>query len=896
MGCQNLRGRIGRAGTLLLAAVILCMALNDYAEGQTFGYHMRMQRIQEWAKHPIGVDALPAAMDPIVRKWHVPQEFMQGHRWGGWNYTNYAVDPYERYVNPDLRGDYFYDLFGNYITQGWMWYDWTQTQPMQFGNSLLKGGNLGGLLIATDSKGSYYYSLMLGDRIRTTLTPLTFSKPMFNGIQWDFATDRYYGTFLLSRISVPILGANARNIPDTNTNNTIFFGGRAVAELGDHVEVGATVVNAHQSQTLLDLGVFNPFRGTLTTEQNGKNLSFIEIRLMDDSPGDGVGGAAFFSEEILLTDVYGETFRGSEIDFHPHVEGGFQRRGYLAADGNETITLEYTFVLPNGDPNPDYRGPSPDDLYQVAFELTVANDYRVDVTSAQQVNIDNQPIFLTVVRAPGNVKDNSNQRIVQFDYGLPTANHIYGFTIELKDLGGFSLYGELDFNRRYHQYPNIDLETHHTSWSDAEAWYVNAAYTQYPWFGLAEVFDIDEDYSTTAFVCNKKGGIDYEDELYSFYEFVDDNDDMDRSPDWGRLFQGAGDLAVFPGWDENNDFISDFNQNDTEYRQNMYPDYDEPFLRYNTDRPEYLFGMDMNNNGWVDRFENDELADYPYPKDHRGYNVYAGAHLASGVRALLGQKRQRLELEEKRDLSTYGMFMFERDHSGFGRVRIFERLKLVKDNIPNPLFQWIQPADSRGLQQRVEDPLAAQDTWVNTTYMDVTQRWGRNVNAQHKIKYEFYKQRREQEGVLDYTRFLGIINKVDYTGQVGRVRLSPRIKNEFRRQDPFLQGGVSRKENLLIGSVIGKISLLRHATIEAGVEVARFDQLREDESGQPKSRELSPDYTETVVATQLSNVTQYEGYRFTVQVGFRLSWKDLKGAPTEKTGGSFITAFAGIAD
>jgi len=876
-------------GVVVLSAVVsgwLAMP----AESQTFGYHLRMQRIEEWAKYPVGVGVLPAALDPVVRKWYTPQEFMQNYRWGGWEYTNYSKEFYRRYIDPNQRGDYFYDLFGNYITQGWVWFDWTQTQPMQFGNSLLKSGALGGLLVATDSKGAYHYSLMLGDRIRTVLTPLTFSKPMFNGIQWDFATDRYYGTFLVSRISVPILGSNARGIPDTNTNNTILFGGRAVAELGDHVEVGATVVNAHQSQTLLDLGTFSPFRGSLTTEQNGKNLGFVEIRLMDDSPGDGVGGAAFFSEEIILTDVYGEEFLGSDIDFHPHVEGGFQRRGYLAADGNETITLRYSFE------DASYIGPAPEDVYGVEFALTVANDYRIDVTSDRQTNLDNQPVFLTVARASGNVKDNSNQRVVRFEYGLPTANHIYGFTVELKEVGGFSVYGELDFNRRYRQYPNLDLESHHTSWSDARAWYVNAAYLSFPWFGLAEVYDIDGDYSTTGFLCNKKGGIDYEDELYNYYEFVDDNDDFDRTPDWGRLFQGDGDRAVFPGWDENNDFISDFNQNDTAFRQNVYPDYEEPFLRYSTDRPEFLFGMDMNNNGWIDRFENDELPDYPYRSDHVGYNGYVGLNGAPGVRVMVGQKRQRLELEEKRDVSTYGLLTVDRDYGGLGRVRVFELVKLVKDNIADPLFQWLQPPDSRGLQQRVDDPLPARDTWVSTSYVDVHQRWGRNAHAVHKIKYSFYKQREEQEDLLNYSRFLGVINKVDYTMGWGGSEFRPRLKNEFRRQDPFERGGVSRKENLLIGSIIGKIPLLRNATIETGVEVARFDQLQEDAEGDPVSRDLSPDFTETVVAAQLSNVTQYEGYRFTVQVGFRLRWRDPKGAPSEKTGVTFITAFAGIGD
>ena len=71
------------------------------------------------------------------------------------------------------------------------------------------------------------------------------------------------------------------------------------------------------------------------------------------------------------------------------------------------------------------------------------------------------------------------------------------------------------------------------------------------------------------------------------------------------------DRAIYPGWDQNNDFISDFNQNDNATVGNITPDYEEPFLRYNVDRPEFLFGIDLNNNNWIDRFEDDDLPDFP---------------------------------------------------------------------------------------------------------------------------------------------------------------------------------------------------------------------------------------------------------------------------------------------
>ena len=99
-------------------------------------------------------------------------------------------------------------------------------------------------------------------------------------------------------------------------------------------------------------------------------------------------------------------------------------------------------------------------------------------------------------------------------------------------------------------------------------------------------------YATTTFVSQdtpRPGFVDYSD-TRRFYEFVDDNDDQDRFPDNQRIDWLTGDFQVFPGWDENNDFISDFNQNDNRrsHRRNEFPDYEEPFLRYNVDRPEFF--------------------------------------------------------------------------------------------------------------------------------------------------------------------------------------------------------------------------------------------------------------------------------------------------------------------
>ena len=42
-----------------------------------------------------------------------------------------------------------------------------------------------------------------------------------------------------------------------------------------------------------------------------------------------------------------ETVRGSEIGFSALINGGFRRRGFLAADGSEQIVLTYDFTSEN---------------------------------------------------------------------------------------------------------------------------------------------------------------------------------------------------------------------------------------------------------------------------------------------------------------------------------------------------------------------------------------------------------------------------------------------------------------------------------------------------------------------------------------------------------------------
>ena len=74
-----------------------------------------------------------------------------------------------------------------------------------------------------------------------------------------------------------------------------------------------------------------------------------------------------------------------------------------------------------------------------------------------------------------------------------------------------------------------------------------------------------------------------------------DNDDNDQWPDEmiNELPSAEkSDSGIFPGLDENNDLIPDSDQN-----FNGIPDWTEPILFYDADPPDFIYGIDFNNNG-----------------------------------------------------------------------------------------------------------------------------------------------------------------------------------------------------------------------------------------------------------------------------------------------------------
>ncbi len=833
-------------------------------------------------------------ISPALRKWYLPQTLYQMYEWKNWDYTNYARRQYSRYVDTELEGDRYYDIYGNYITRGWRIYDWDQEQPTELGSRVFKAPEFGSwfnrLVVSSTSHGQFYSSLMVGELIRTTLTPMTFSKPLFDGIQWDLATDKYQMTLLASRANNPAPVAISRdNQPSSTTVFTNLLGWRGVMQMGDFLKLGGTYVNAGHWNSNLNVAQ-NSLKGTLSGRLNPGNVRRLVVRLSDDSPEDGVGGALLYRERIFIDGV-------EHPEIKPLVDGGVQRRGLIEASGGDVVLLTYDierdFFPTLEDSIKDLQ-----EISRIEVELVVANDYFVEVTSNLQTNNTGEPVFLPQAKAAGNIRDGSNQRVLRFDYGLPTANEILGMTFEVSNLAGFNLRGEFDLNRRYRRFPNQSIiRNQQLAENQAQAYYVTASQIRYPWFAYGEIFSMDPDYNTSMFIPDGRGVVNYENELVYLYEFVDDNDDQDRYPDWKRRYTGGGstdtelqvaDREVFPGYDENNDLVSDFNQND-----NSQPDYVEPFIRYRVDPLEFLFGTDMNNNTIIDRFENDREPDFPYKRDHEGYNIYVGVELTPGSRVMIGRFREDQLGSNRRSKATYGLLTWAADYPNHSlEIQSFDFLRSVQDNIPDDVIMWVQPPLSGGGMEDVLDPLIAQDALINTAYLQADYlRWA-PLNLHAKLKHEIYHQRGDQEGIERDQRLLGLVTKADYNIDIGPLwKIQPKWKQLYMSKTPAKSDQLKTQELSQIFFLVSQNELTNTLRLESGLEYEIFSNLRARPDPVPVG--YLDDFRQLVLAAQFTNASAYLGYQLTANFGCRWERRNFRDESESNTV-IFLRMIAGL--
>jgi hypothetical protein len=210
-----------------------------------------------------------------------------------------------------------------------------------------------------------------------------------------------------------------------------------------------------------------------------------------------------------------------------------------------------------------------------------------------------------------------------------------------------------------------------------------------------------------------------------------------------------------------------------------------------------------------------------------------------------------------------------------------------------------------------------QNTWVNQLSLEFERNINTGLNATNRIMFDVLRQRgsspealAELDGAADTRRF-GVISKVDYIHQVGKLVVQPRAKYElFLDNTPYSIEKVlgaqeaSRKDWSGILSLLFRYPLLKKTTVEAGVEHLRFRDFSQHEvavldnpAGLNKG-DPTGDYGQTSVAIQFANTTSYLGYNLIGQIGIRLDRARIElfaeEDRAETNGMSYATVYASI--
>ena len=328
----------------------------------------------------------------------------------------------------------------------------------------------------------------------------------------------------------------------------------------------------------------------------------------------------------------------------------------------------------------------------------------------------------------------------------------------------------------------------------------------------------------------------------------------------------------------------------------------------------------------AERFENDDLPDYPYKKGHWGYNAHGTLRVNPDLELTAGYLRQDLRNADRSNRTPYGLVELVRDDPRWGRLQLFDMVKLARDTIFDPVNLWMMPSldygaagQSVGVSIPRPDPLAAEDTWINSFAADWSYASPRGWSTRHRVKWDWWRQRNaeptfavDEEGepvVLfdplgpearngrETSGFTGFINKADLLFHVGRLSWSPRVKSEWRNDVPFSRDDERRRSWDGIASLLVRMPFMAHTHLEFGIEGRQFAELRADEEELPPST-LTGDFRGTVYAVQLTNRRPWKSYAVTTQVGLRFDRRSLEvveADPAQRTAGlAFVTVYAGL--
>ncbi len=512
-----------------------------------------------------------------------------------------------------------------------------------------------------------------------------------------------------------------------------------------------------------------------------------------------------------------------------------------------------------------------------------------------------EEVAYTVVRAESNSTDLSNRRIVSFDYGIPTGQALFGLNSHLT-LGGFDVKAEFVTNPQYFIYP-IGNNAGKRFQKKTLAYFINAVKRYESLSFGVELFQLDPDYGGN--YDSIRGGVPFFTDVAQTGSqmqeifVMTDNDDNDQWPDELIVELPSADRqdsGVFPGLDENQDLVPDTDQN-----LNGIADWTEPIIFYDADPPEFVYGLDFNNNGVVDFRENDGLPDYPYRRDRRGFHLFTrkdGLGLL-GKTLSLGYYDTKEVAGRGRAKAIYARYEYSTNSPYLGRIRINEDIKRVEDSIRDDVYIWrdrsVQRIDSpyphitpRQIEERDlnsqllppdRDPLLMRNSLVNTLFIEARTSPIIDFNLINNIQWLRNSQSADEfdDGVVqeeDVRSLITMVNKVDYTIRAGNVTVKPMFKHLLLREhsqklDREQGQGSTRSFSIFTPILRTRLDLTNKSYLQLGFQGLPFWRYTKTDRV-----DSSQNFKEWTTVFMLTNRSDYYGFALSTQIGWETTRRE----------------------
>ena len=751
--------------------------------------------------------------------------------YGNYNpYRNHAFEPFRPFPVFGWSAPR-YDRLGRYVMQGRVMVSADEERPglsrvqglrFETANVYAVGLTFNYTVLQDSYQGrSYAMMVVLGsDKVETTpvktrFSPLTLNMTRFTGVRFDLNGSKNKSTFFYSRGSGDRDRFSIFTPGQDERSPVVLWGLHWETQIGSALRLGSTFVNQHLTDTRSQTGSI--FRGNISNAMMPP--SRVVVRVVDDSPDDESASALVYAVDIV---VRGQDLQGNEkiltsssqsageqIEWDPQLvpvaEGRSVGNHWQAAGPDEMV--EFSFALPEGFIS-----------RQAEFTAQVAGDYRIQVrqehsheytriiagrsrlrtkdmqwpaparrSPVEAAGFDGDagdlkyprdfkfpelvPAY-TVLRSPGTPRD-LEPKIVRFEYGFPTAQSLASLSLDF-DHAGFKIKSEAAFNVQDFKYPFQEGTRHH---KNASAYFLTAERKvpllgpRAPRWGL-ELYRIDPDYSGN-YDSRRGGAIFHTDvpiappntNITQEFNLFDDNDDGDQWPDDmpdDTPLAGQNDAGVFPGLDANNDNVPDTDQNG-----NGIADWDEPFLFFWADPPQFIYDIDMNNNGLPDLTENDDRPDYPYKRDQQGVHTFID--LASWTpffdKLSLGFYRSKEIAGEGKSRASYLRWETRYSQAKWGFIDFLGDIKRVEDSIADPTFIWRTSTNLRinsivlqetsgqynliDLRDPDPDPLLMRKSTVGTVFLN--SEFARGEQLELSLRYKWQLNRQHQGVFADDT-------------------------------------------------------------------------------------------------------------------------------------------------